>query len=211
MTLDFDEISLPWPTRQLLPKRIRGSVTVRPKAVTDQVYDIDANGLHRWWPIAPEADITVSSSESEWRGHGYMDCNWGTRGLEDDFRHWDWSRGTLADGRPVILYDTHRRDGSNGLIALKFDAQGRASPFDAPPVTKVKRGFWGVSRAMAVDSGHTASVEKTLEDGPFYTRSIINTRLMGQDARMMHESFSGDRFGSRIVKRMLPFRMPRRR
>jgi carotenoid 1,2-hydratase len=211
MVLDFDEISLPWPTKQLLPKRIKGSVTVRPKAMTDKVYDLDASGRHRWWPIAPEAEISVESNESSWRGHGYMDCNWGERGLEDDFHRWDWSRGTLADGQPVILYDTNRRDGSHGLIAVRFDETGAASPFDAPPAIKVKRGFWGVDRTIACDPGHTPTVIRTMEDGPFYTRSVISTHLMGQPARMMHESFSGDRFGSRFVKFMLPFRMPRRR
>ncbi len=211
MTLDFDEISLPWPTKQLLPRRIRGSVTVRPDTITDRVYDIDAGGRHRWWPIAPGARIDVEAEGERWQGHGYMDCNWGTRGLEDDFHRWDWSRGTLEDGRCVILYDTIRRDGSHGLISLSFDEAGVATPFEAPPAVQVKRGFWGVDRTIAADPGHRPTVEKTLEDGPFYNRSILNTRLLGQDARMMHESFSGDRFGSRFVKAMLPFRMPRRR
>lgn len=211
LTLDFDEISLPWVTTTLLPRRITGTVTVRPATVTDRVYDIDAAGRHRWWPIAPDSRIEVAADGLRWAGHGYMDCNWGIRGLEEDFHRWDWSRGTLGDGSAVILYDTRRRDGSRGQIALRFDARGRASPFDAPPPVPVKRGAWGVDRAIACDPGHGPVVEKTLEDGPFYTRSIIATRLAGQDARMMHESFSGDRFGSRLVKLMLPFRMPRRR
>ena len=210
LTLDFDEISLPWPTKQLFPRRIQGSVTVRPKTITEQVYDIDADGNHRWWPTAPDAQIEVEADGDSWSGHGYMDCNWGTRGLEEDFHRWDWSRGTLEDGRSVILYDTNRRDGSHGLISLAFDAAGVATAFEAPPAVNVKRGFWGVDRTIACDPGHTPQVEKTLEDGPFYNRSIITTRLLGRDARMMHESFSGDRFGSRSVKFMLPFRMPRR-
>jgi carotenoid 1,2-hydratase len=52
---------------------------------------------------------------------------------------------------------------------------------------------------------------RTLEDGPFYTRSIMATRLLGEDIELMHESLSGDRFASPVVKAMLPFRMPRRR
>ena len=211
LTLDFDEISLPWYTTNLIPRRITGRVTVRPSVVTDRVYDIDGEGRHRWWPIAPDARIEVETDGLRWQGHGYMDCNWGTVGLEEDFRYWDWSRGTLADGSAVILYDTHRRDGSHGLIAIRFDGEGRATPFEAPPSVPVKRGLWGVARSIACDPGHMPVVEKTLEDGPFYNRSIISTHLAGQKARMMHESFSGDRFGSRLVKLMLPFRMPRRR
>lgn len=209
LILNFDEVSLPWYTTNLLPRRVRGRVTVRPGPVTRTVYDIDAVGDHRWWPISPDARIEVSADGLDWQGHGYMDCNWGLRGLEDDFRYWDWSRGALANGDTVILYDTHRRDGSHGLIALRFDKEGRATPFVSPPSVPVRRGLWGVKRAIACDDGHTPRVEKTLEDGPFYNRSIITTRLGGQDARMMHESFSGDRFGSRLVKLMLPFRMPR--
>ena len=210
LTLDFDEVSLPWITTNLLPKRVSGSVTVRPATITDTVYDIDDAGHHKWWPIAPDARIAVDADGVQWQGHGYMDCNWGTRGLEEDFHRWDWSRGTLADGSAVILYDTQRRNGSHGLISIRFDKTGQATPFDAPPPVPVKRGLWGVDRAIACDPGHTPTVEKTLEDGPFYNRSVIRTRLSGQDATMMHESFSGDRFGSRIVKLMLPVRMPRR-
>ncbi len=211
LTLDFDEISLPWITTNLIPRRVRGRVTVRPGAITDRIYDIDAGGDHRWWPISPDARIDVDADGLQWQGHGYMDCNWGMRGLEEDFRYWDWSRGTLADGSAVILYDTHRRDGSHGLIAIRFDEEGQATPFDAPDSVPVKRGLWGVARSIACDAGHVPVVEKTLEDGPFYNRSVITTHLAGQRAQMMHESFSGDRFGSRFVKLMLPFRMPRRR
>jgi len=210
LTLDFDEVSLPWITTNALPRRVSGSVTVRPSVITDRVYDIDAAGDHKWWPIAPDARIEVQADGVAWQGHGYMDCNWGPRGLEEDFRCWDWSRGTLADGSAVILYDTRRRDGTTGLISIRFDTAGRATPFDAPPSVPVRRGLWGVARAIACDPGHEPRVVKTLEDGPFYNRSIIETRLAGQDARMMHESFSGDRFGSRLVRLMLPFRMPRR-
>jgi len=211
LTLDFDEVSMPWINTNLSPRRVSGTVTVRPKTMTDHVYDIDAAGDHRWWPIAPDARIEVDADGLQWQGHGYMDCNWGLRGLEEDFHRWDWSRGTLEDGSSVILYDTERRDGSHGLIALRFDEAGRATPFDPPPSVPVRRGIWGVARGIACDPGHRPEIVKTLEDGPFYMRSIIETRLKGQDARMMHESFSGDRFGSRIVKLMLPFRMPRRR
>lgn len=210
LTLDFDEVSLPWYTTHALPKRVRGTVTVRPDAITDRVYDIDADGNHRWWPIAPDSRIAVSADGLDWEGSGYLDCNWSTRCLEQDFHAWDWARGEMANGDTAILYDTRRRDGSHGSIALRFDGKGGATPFEAPPCQPVKRGFWGVRRTIPCDPGHAPSLERTLEDGPFYNRSIIRTRLDGQDARMMHEGFSGDRFGSNIVRMMIPYRMPRR-
>lgn len=212
LTLSFDEISLPWPTKQLLPKRITGRVVVTPSAVTDRVYDLDAGGHHHWWPIAPDAriDVSIGAEGAGWSGHGYIDCNWGDRGLEEDFHRWDWSRGTMENGDIVILYDTEQRSGAETPIAVTFDKAGHAVPFDPPAAAKVKRGFWGVDRTIAADEGFEPIIERTLEDGPFYNRSIIRTRLNGLEARMMHESFSGDRFASPFVKLMLPFRMPRR-
>ena len=53
------------------------------------------------------------------------------------------------------------------------------------------------------------SVERP-EDSPFYTRSMVETSLQGERIAMMHESYSGSRFSSPVVKLMLPVRMPRR-
>jgi carotenoid 1,2-hydratase len=52
---------------------------------------------------------------------------------------------------------------------------------------------------------------RILEDTPFYARSVIRAQLCGETAIGMHESLSLDRFASRYVQWMLPFRMPRRR
>jgi carotenoid 1,2-hydratase len=52
-------------------------------------------------------------------------------------------------------------------------------------------------------------VRQTLEDGPFYARSILSTRVFGEDVPAMHESLSLDRFRKPWVQAMLPFRMPR--
>ena len=56
-----------------------------------------------------------------------------------------------------------------------------------------------------------ATLARTLEDTPFYARSLVGTRLFGHAATSVHESLDLDRFRSRIVQAMLPFRMPRRR
>ena len=49
----------------------------------------------------------------------------------------------------------------------------------------------------------------TLEDTPFYARSVIAAGLAGQRVTAMHESLSMDRFSTAWVQAMLPFRMPR--
>ena len=54
------------------------------------------------------------------------------------------------------------------------------------------------------------AVLAVLEDTPFYARSRVATRLMGEDCVMMHESLSLDRFARPWIQAMLPFRMPRR-
>ena len=51
---------------------------------------------------------------------------------------------------------------------------------------------------------------QTLEDGPFYARSLLDTRLLGEPAMAVHESLSLQRFRAPWVQVLLPFRMPRR-
>ena len=51
---------------------------------------------------------------------------------------------------------------------------------------------------------------ETLEDTPFYARSVVAGDLLGQPVTAMHESLSMDRFTMPVVQAMLPFRMPRR-
>jgi carotenoid 1,2-hydratase len=49
-----------------------------------------------------------------------------------------------------------------------------------------------------------------LEDAPFYSRSLLATHLAGSPGPAIHESLDLDRFRSRWVQCLLPFRMPRR-
>jgi carotenoid 1,2-hydratase len=48
-----------------------------------------------------------------------------------------------------------------------------------------------------------------LEDAPFYTRSVLQTRVLGEDAVAVHESVSLERFVTPWVQFMLPFKAPR--
>jgi len=50
-------------------------------------------------------------------------------------------------------------------------------------------------------------VVETLEDTPFYARSLLATRLLGTEAIAVHESLSMERFASGWVQRLLPFRI----
>jgi carotenoid 1,2-hydratase len=52
-------------------------------------------------------------------------------------------------------------------------------------------------------------VVRTLVDAPFYARALLSTRIAGQAVTAVHESLNLDRFRSRWVQSLLPFRMPR--
>ena len=50
---------------------------------------------------------------------------------------------------------------------------------------------------------------RTLEDTPFYTRSLLRLDGAGTGLPMVHESLSMERFDRGWVRCLLPFRMPR--
>ncbi|MGB7431978.1 MAG: carotenoid 1,2-hydratase [Ahrensia sp.] len=214
LTLNFDEVSVPRPPAQWLPKRIKGTLRLDAGAITQQSFSIDAKGEHQWWPIAPSSRISLAFDDGDipdWCGHGYLDCNWGLTGLEEAFTRWDWARGDLPDGRTVIFYDTQRRDGSADCLCLSIAPDGSFTHLDTPARTELGKGFWGVKRVGHSDAGTVPYVKTVLEDGPFYARSVVQTQFEGQPLTLMHESLSGDRFASNIIKAMLCFRMPRRK
>ncbi len=202
LTIEIDERAAP------LPFSVSGQVTVRPHALTDRTFTIDADGAHRWRPLAPRSAFEVRFEEPslQWTGEGYFDSNDGDTPLEEAFRFWNWARLETA-GRPtLILYDTDPRAGPSRRIAIDIDETGvirnRESPPLAPaPLTPVFR--------MARHVGGEGRIIKTLEDAPFYSRSLMETTIGGARYRGFHESLSGDRLRSSIVRAMLPFRMPR--
>ena len=206
LQVDVDERTAP--RRQ----RLRGALRVQPQALVDRSHALDAAGRHHWRPIAPCARIEVDLHHPalRWQGTAYLDSNLGSRGLERDFVRWDWLRAALPDGRTAVLYDGQRRDGSPFALAEAYATDGRVLPFEAPPPASLRRSAWGVARAARCEAGAQARTVQTLEDGPFYARGLLATRLAGHDVTAVHESLSLDRFGARWVQALLPFRMRRR-
>ena len=66
---------------------------------------------------------------------------------------------------------------------------------------------WRVRRQTRAEG--MMAVRATLEDTPFYARSLVATRLLGESVVLMHESLDLDRFRAPWVQAMLPFRVPR--
>ena len=206
LTIRIDEVAAP------VPSRVRGLVRLHPAALTRHVVALDAAGRHRWCPIAPCARVEVALERPDlrWSGPGYLDTNAGEAPLERDFTTWNWSRAPLRRGT-AILYDVNRRGGGQLAVALRCDPSGKVEEISAPPLMRLPATRWRVERATRADPGHGATVQQTLEDAPFYSRSVLKTHVLGEAATAVHESLSLDRFAKGWVQMMLPFRMPRAR
>jgi carotenoid 1,2-hydratase len=194
---------------------------VHPEALAGRVVQLDASGHHRWRPIAPSARVEVHLDEPglRWSGHGYLDSNAGDEPLEDGFDGWHWSRARIARrggrhrsaGDAVVFYETTRRDGSERAFALRFDATGRDHAVALPPTVSLPRTGWRIARSTRGEPTRPAAarVLQTLEDTPFYARSLLTTQWEGEPVTAMHESLSLARFRAPWVRALLPFRMPR--
>ena len=204
LTIRLAERTMPWGAR------LAGTVRVHPGAVSTRVFTLDAAGRHRWRPVAPCATVEVDLAEPglRWSGPAYVDLNAGDEPLEAAFRQWTWSRGMTPAGASV-LYDVARRDGTDQGLALAIDRTGAVRDVEPPPLAPLPRTMWRLDRTTRADPAHRPTVLRTLEDAPFYARSVLTSRLEGQPVLTMHESLSLDRFKAPVVQAMLPFRMPR--
>lgn len=203
LTIRVDEVTSP------LPSRLSGTIRVRPEGITPGPFGLDAEGRHRWWPLAPASRIAVDLDRPSlrWQGDAYFDTNDGDCPLEESFRSWTWSRATLRRGA-AILYDVLRRDGSRQNLSLRFDPDGTPRPIAPPVPAPLPRTLWRLPRETRSDDG-TASVLRRFEDAPFYARSLLSARICGEAVRPVHEALCLDRFSHPLVRAMLPFRMPR--
>ncbi len=206
LRLDLDEVGAP------LPRRIRGAITVELGSRPAHRVALDDDAHHHWGVIAPYArvDVRLDRPSLAWSGDAYLDSNRGDRPLERDFVGWNWSRAHLPDGRTAVVYDVDRRVGERLEIAHWFDAEGRVGPFDAPPVAALPRTGWGLRPATRSEASVRPTIGRSLESGPFYSRSVVDAQWLGQPVKGVHEHLSMDRFERRWVRALLPFRMPRR-
>ncbi len=190
------------PTR--LP--LRGRIEVTPAYVTGQDFALTANARHHWWPISPSARVAVEFSRPamRWQGSGYFDTNSGSEPLHEGFDFWHWSRTHQGDNTH-LAYNATERSGNVTNLGLMVDATGAISEVPAYPEQRLPPStIWRAPRASNLPG--STSVSRTLEDTPFYARSIITTDAApGQTT--MHESLSLDRFRASWVTTLIPFRM----
>ncbi len=206
LVIDIDEISVP------LPQRVRGQIRVHPQGLCPFVTGLDAQAQHRWGPIAPCARVEVDLQQpsARWSGHAYMDSNEGDEPVDRGFREWDWSRTVLADGSTAVIYDVRPREGPDRVIAQRFAPDGSSRAFEPPARQTLPRSKWLLPRTMRSEAGTPARVVQTLEDTPFYVRSVLSSGLFGEPVTSVHETLDLPRVVSLPVRLMLPWRMPRR-
>ncbi|MEO1551583.1 MAG: carotenoid 1,2-hydratase, partial [Pseudomonadota bacterium] len=137
-------------------------------------------------------------------------ANFGTRALEADFDYWTWARLPRAGGT-TAFYDATRRDGSDLSVALQFAKDGTVSPLQAPPKARMARSLWTIYRETRADAGYRPVQVKSMLDAPFYTRSAIRTKILGEEVVGVHEALDLNRFRGPWLMPMLAVKVPRRR
>jgi carotenoid 1,2-hydratase len=205
LVIDINEINVP------IPSRVRGRVTVTPEGLCNFVTGLDAAAKHRWGPIGPcsRVDVAMEQPGANWSGHAYLDSNEGDEPVDRAFNTWDWSRALMRNGDTAVIYDVRPMHGEARVIAQRFSQSGIATPFEAPPRQPVPRSKWLIPRTMRSEAGVPPVVETTLEDTPFYVRSVLKSGLQGERVTSVHETLDAQRVASLPVRLMLPWRMPR--
>ncbi|MCK6588268.1 MAG: carotenoid 1,2-hydratase [Polyangiaceae bacterium] len=204
LRISFDETAAPIPTR------LRGSVRVRPSFVAGDVFSLDAAGKHAWTPIAPlaTAEVHLESPSLRFRGPAYFDSNAGDEPLEQAFSSWTWSRSS-SPRETAVTYHVRRADGTNALIGNVFGSGGQVRDLEGLCEMPLGRTRWGVDRNIQADAAAKPHVLRTLEDTPFYARSLASASFGGRPSAVVHEALSLDRFKQSWVRFLLPFRMRR--
>jgi carotenoid 1,2-hydratase len=205
LTIFIEEITVP------LPARVVGTVRVYPQSLVQRAFALDADSHHHWHPVAPQARIEVKMQQPdlEWSGNAYIDSNFGDEPLEAGFVEWDWMRAKIGTNT-AVLYDVIPRRSQPASLGLLFDPQGGVEEMPAPARRPLPSTLWRVARHARSENGPPTLI-KTLEDTPFYNRSLVSAAIGGTEKTWVHESLSLDRFANPVVRAMLPFRMPRRR
>ena len=192
----------PWTKRPL-----EGRVSFVPEFTHGASMALDPAGKHAWRPFAPSGTLEVKLTEPDvaFRARGYHDSNAGDEPLEACFRGWTWSR-THAQGRAMVTYDVLLANGEARTRALSIGPRGIV-PTEGLAALPLPPSRWRIARQARTEAGFSPRIERSLEDTPFYSRDVLQTKLDGRVVRSMHETLSVDRLAQRAVQFLLPFRM----
>jgi carotenoid 1,2-hydratase len=206
LVIQFDEITSPfprWPRR-----RLKGEVRLKAASVFHDAYSLHPS--HLWRPIAPvaHAEVVLTEPDLSFQGSAYHDFNAGNAPLERDFLGWSWARKS-ARGETSVLYDVQPVEGPSVPFGQRFFEDGRVESIDPTDIQTFPRTYWGLDRSIRKDPDATTRVVRTLEDGPFYSRTWLQEEQGERVDPMMHESIRLDRFSRRFVQFLLNFRVRR--
>ncbi len=207
LEIDLNEWSVP------IPQKVKGKIRVFPDQLFHYVTALDTRGQHHWGPIGPSGrvEVTLENPALSWKGHAYLDSNEGTEPIIGPFSEWDWSRANLRDKAVAVLYDIREKSGDERVLALRFKPDQTVEPFIAPPRQRLPKAIWRVGRSIRSEGQTPARVLQTLEDTPFYVRSVLQSRLLGEEVVSMHETLNIPRLDRVSTRLMLPWKMPRLR
>jgi carotenoid 1,2-hydratase len=101
------------------------------------------------------------------------------------------------------------KNGATHSIACAFGRDGSVSALPIAGLHTASKTGWRMVRPYRSEAGEHGLIA-TVEDTPFYARSLVAQIIDGEKVTAIHESLSATRFASPIVQLMLPWRMPRR-
>jgi carotenoid 1,2-hydratase len=188
-------------------RRLRGRIVFYPEVLSGLELAIDAQGLHRWWPLAPLGRLEAKFAEPDVRfsAPAYCDANAGDVALDESFSTWSWSRARGRDAA-YLTYDVQALEGDAPSHALRVSKHGPVTEIDTT-ISQLGRSRWGLERMARADRGATPQIVRSFEDGPFYTRASIRTRLGGETVRAMHETLAAHRLRRGWVRFCTGYRM----
>lgn len=205
LVVQVDERCVPF------PRRMRGTITVTPQHLTEHTLVLDRGGRHRWHPLAPMAHVAVDfpGLGTRWSGHGYLDSNDGQEALAEGFSGWDWTRVRLDNGDCAVRYEAREHQGEPHRLALRFTPGGDLVNEEVSAAAALGHTtVWRMPRLMP-GARDPHKLLRTLEDTPFYARSLVSAEVGGIAGVGVHESLCMQRFTRPWVQTLLPFRMPR--
>ena len=204
----IDEVCSPFPSR------MRGQIELSVGELGSSCFALDPDGHHRWWPAAPAGRVKLDMAQPalSWEGGAYLDSNAGTVPLEDTFLKWHWQRSAPEQGRGHIHYDATLLQGGERSLALAYGPDGQCAPLEngAAEGSLPSTTLWRAGRQCRSLVGQP-KVISTLEESPFYARSVLELDSGLGPRKVMHESLHLDRFTRPWMQMLLPVRMPRRR
>lgn len=205
LVIDLRERTAPW------GRPLVGRVRVRPDVMVDHRNALDCNGRHTWCAVAPcgVADVELERPALAFAGSAYHDANFGDESLEAGFSRWSWARADVPGGT-AVLYDVEPRRGPPSTRGWIFSPDGSTADLAAPRQVALPTTGWGVARTVRSDGVGEVTLRRTLEDTPFYARSLVDLSLAGTPTTAIHEALDLDRFSSRLVQLLLRFRLRRR-